>query len=52
MPVSYGRPNKYTFVPPLCGPLKSSALALSYFRPSPQASRRAAKFTVADLRGR
>ena len=28
--------NSYTLVPPLCGPLKSSALALSYFRPSPQ----------------
>ena len=25
-----------TLVPPLCGPHKSSALALSYFRPSPQ----------------
>ena len=26
----------FTLVPPLCGPHKSSALALSYFRPSPQ----------------
>ena len=42
----------HTLVPPICGLLKNNALALSYFRPSPQASRRATKFTVADLCGR
>ena len=44
--------HQIILVPRICGPLKNSALALSYFRPSPQASRRATKFTVADLCGR